>query len=87
MYTEALKGFLHKAGASKDKIKDGVKIIQTCWTSDRCNGRPIAPPRQAQISLDKCSAHTWFPELIVPVATFLTEMTDSPKAPHDGFFS
>lgn len=75
VYASSLRNLLEKSHVGAVKIQQGVRTTETCWTPERCNGRPIAPPRQASVSLDKCSAHTWFPELIVPVAEFLCSMT------------
>lgn len=88
VYSDALINALkNDPNLDVSKISTGVKTVSTCWTSDKCNGRPIAPPRQAIITLDDCSAHTWFPELIVPVAQFLKDMTENPVAPEKGYFS
>ena len=88
VYTESLIAAL-KADPKVDpeKIIKGVKTVSTCWTSDKCNGRPIAPPRQVTITLDACSSHTWFPEMVVPVAQFLKDNTDDPLPPAAGFFA
>ncbi len=87
VYAEALRAKLQAAGADPAKVASGVQTVTTCWTAAKCNGRPLAPPRQAQITLDDCSSHTWFPELIVPVAQFLTDVTEAAQAPAKGYFA
>lgn len=77
----ALRQQLGTSAATSKVIEAGVQIVRTCWSGDKCSGKKLAAPRNANITGDECSPHTWFPEMIVPVAKFLSVMADV-----DGYF-
>jgi len=75
-YFMALRSHLRRQSVSPELIDAGVKIVRTCWSGDKCSGKKLAAPRNANISATECSPHTWFPEMILPVTEFLVAITD-----------